>query len=241
MFAAQVPGADELSHDGMLYLAPMGSAGTPPRPVKWPKLIGKSVVYSLTAWNPMGRDAPQRRSVEPQSWLSLRPAGSPEASLSAGARLRLPQARASLGQSAGWAVLLLAWHMPHRACFRHRYEQNVEANQKLQADLVDWKGNPSPRAWWHSFGFNEKEAWREDGFSVAFAPEERQYARQYISVVKVTPWQCVCLSLCACLWAEGVCAANRPQSLRQACPSSAPAPPQGAPLAAPRGGSVLPG
>ena len=78
--------------------------------------------------------------------------------------------------------------MPHRACFRHRYEQNVEANQKLQADLVDWKGNPSPRAWWHSFGFNEKEGWREDGFSVAFAPEERQYARQHISLVKVTPW-----------------------------------------------------
>ena len=187
-FHTQVPGANELSHDGMLYLAPMGSAGTPPRPVKWPKLIGKSVVYSLTAWNPMGRDAPQRCSVEPQSWLSLRPAGSPEASLSAGARLRLPQARASLGQSAGWAVLLLARHMPHRACFRHRYEQNVEANQKLQADLVDWKGNPSPRAWWHSFGFNEKEGWREDGFSVAFAPEERQYARQHISLVKVTPW-----------------------------------------------------
>ena len=84
---------------------------------------------------------------------------------------------------------------------------------------MDWKGNPSPRAWWHSFGFNEKvnptptpipkpkpkpkpkpnpnpnpnsipnpnqEGWREEGFSVAFAPEERQYARQYISVVKVT-------------------------------------------------------
>ena len=27
---------------------------------------------------------------------------------------------------------------------------------------------------WHSFGFNEKEGWREEGFSVAFAPEERQ-------------------------------------------------------------------
>ena len=53
---------------------------------------------------------------------------------------------------------------------------------------MDWKGNPSPRAWWHSFGFNEKEGWREDGFSVAFAPEERQYARQHISLVKVTPW-----------------------------------------------------
>ena len=112
-----VPGASEISHDGMLYLAPVGSVGTPP-PVKWPKVIGKSVVYSLTAWNPMGRDAP--------------------------------------------------------------HEQNVEANRRLQADLVDWRGNPSPRAWWHSFGFNDKEGWREDGFSVAFAPEERRYARQYM-------------------------------------------------------------
>ena len=37
-------------------------------------------------------------------WLSLRPAGSPEASLSARARLRLPRAPASLGQSAGWSA-----------------------------------------------------------------------------------------------------------------------------------------
>ena len=58
-----VPGADELSHDGVLYLAPVGSAGTPPRPVKWPKLIGKSVVYSLTGWNPMGRDVSARARV----------------------------------------------------------------------------------------------------------------------------------------------------------------------------------
>ena len=113
-----VPGASDLSHGGMLYLAPVGSTSTPPPPVKWPKLIGKSVVYSLTAWNPMGRDAP--------------------------------------------------------------LEQNVEANRRLEADLVDWRGNPSPRAWWHSFGFNDKEGWREPGFSVAFAPEERLYARQYM-------------------------------------------------------------
>ena len=38
------------------------------------------------------------------SWLRLRPAGSPEASLSARARLRLPRAPASLGQSAGWSA-----------------------------------------------------------------------------------------------------------------------------------------
>eukprot|EP00964_Phaeocystis_antarctica_P141403 scaffold106435_cov72-Phaeocystis_antarctica.AAC.3 len=39
------------------------------------------------------------------SWLSLRPAGSPEASFSARACLRLPGASGSLGQSVGWAAL----------------------------------------------------------------------------------------------------------------------------------------
>ena len=95
------------------HLSPKGA----PPPVKWPKIIGKSVVYSLTGWNPMGKDAP--------------------------------------------------------------HEQNLAANQRLQQDLAEWKGmNTRPRAWWHSFGFNEKEGWREDGFSVAFAPEERRFAKQ---------------------------------------------------------------
>ena len=39
------------------------------------------------------------------TWLRPRPAGAPEASLSAGTCLRLPQASASLGHSATWAVL----------------------------------------------------------------------------------------------------------------------------------------
>ena len=68
-----VPGADELSHDGVLYLAPVGSAGTPPRPVKWPKLIGKSVVYSLTGWNPMGRDVSARARVRVRVRDRVRP------------------------------------------------------------------------------------------------------------------------------------------------------------------------
>ena len=35
MFPTQVPGANELSHDGVLYLAPVGSVGTPlfPAPI----------------------------------------------------------------------------------------------------------------------------------------------------------------------------------------------------------------
>eukprot|EP00964_Phaeocystis_antarctica_P079607 scaffold49605_cov54-Phaeocystis_antarctica.AAC.1 len=45
-------------------------------------------------------------------WLSPRPAGSPEASRSAGACLRLPQASARLGGRAG---------LPYRACFRRRH------------------------------------------------------------------------------------------------------------------------
>ena len=38
-------------------------------------------------------------------WLRLRPAGSPEASLSASSCSRLPRASVSLGQSAAWAAL----------------------------------------------------------------------------------------------------------------------------------------
>ena len=41
----------------------------------------------------------------PKRWLRLRPAGSPEAPLSAGPCLRLPGASGSLGQSAAWAAL----------------------------------------------------------------------------------------------------------------------------------------
>eukprot|EP00964_Phaeocystis_antarctica_P116782 scaffold80691_cov51-Phaeocystis_antarctica.AAC.2 len=40
------------------------------------------------------------------SWLSLRPAGSLEAALSARPCRRLPRALASLGQSAAWAALV---------------------------------------------------------------------------------------------------------------------------------------
>ena len=52
--------------------------------------------------------------------LRLRPAGSPEASLSARSCSRLPRASASLGQSAAWAALAgntgIVLHMvPHRA------------------------------------------------------------------------------------------------------------------------------
>ena len=54
------------------------------------------------------------------SWLSLRPAGAPEASLSARSYPRLPQAPASLGLSAAWRAL--ASHRPAvPGVFRHRY------------------------------------------------------------------------------------------------------------------------
>eukprot|EP00964_Phaeocystis_antarctica_P155128 scaffold124113_cov63-Phaeocystis_antarctica.AAC.8 len=50
--------------------------------------------------------APHRlRPRSKTKWLSLRPAGAPEASLGARACLRLPQAPASLGQAAPWAAL----------------------------------------------------------------------------------------------------------------------------------------
>ena len=47
------------------------------------------------------------------SWLSLRPAGSPEASLSVRSCRKPPQAPASLGQPAAWAALALS-------CIDHR-------------------------------------------------------------------------------------------------------------------------
>ena len=50
--------------------------------------------------------------VSKASWLSLRPAGAPEAAFSARACRRLPQASASLGQSAAWAALAPRPHPP---------------------------------------------------------------------------------------------------------------------------------
>ena len=51
------------------------------------------------------------------SRLRPQPAGAPEATLGARSRLTLPQAPASLSQSAAWAALA---PRPYRACFRHR-------------------------------------------------------------------------------------------------------------------------
>jgi hypothetical protein len=88
-----------------------------PPAVAWPKLFAKGVVFSLTASNPDGKDAPA------------------------------------------------AW--------------NRSANQALEADIVQMHESRhlAPRAWWRSFGFNVQEGWREDGFSLAFAKEERAFAR----------------------------------------------------------------
>jgi hypothetical protein len=55
---------------------------------------------------------------------------------------------------------------------------NREANRKLQADIASLR--PVPRAWWHSFGFSAEEGWREDGFCVAFATDERRFARAQV-------------------------------------------------------------
>ena len=51
------------------------------------------------------RAAPERGPMSKTRWCRLRPAGSPEAALSARACRRLPRASASLGQSAAWAAL----------------------------------------------------------------------------------------------------------------------------------------
>eukprot|EP00930_Biecheleria_cincta_P061151 TRINITY_DN46716_c0_g1_i1.p1 TRINITY_DN46716_c0_g1~~TRINITY_DN46716_c0_g1_i1.p1 ORF type:complete len:236 (-),score=47.10 TRINITY_DN46716_c0_g1_i1:125-832(-) len=53
-----VPGAQELqSAERVLYLAPESTAG-PHSPAVWPEIFVKGVIFSLTASNPMGKDAP---------------------------------------------------------------------------------------------------------------------------------------------------------------------------------------
>ena len=39
---------------------------------------------------------------------------------------------------------------------------------------------PPPRAWWRSFGFHEGEGWREDGYTLAFDPEDRDVGRDAV-------------------------------------------------------------
>lgn len=55
---------------------------------------------------------------------------------------------------------------------------NAAANERLQKDIDEMK--IEPRATWRSFGFNAQEGWREEGFSLAYAREERVYARQAV-------------------------------------------------------------
>ena len=58
---------------------------------------------------------------------------------------------------------------------------NREANAALEQEIGKLAaGRTAPRAWWRSFGFNIPEGWREDGFSLAFAPEERLFARNAV-------------------------------------------------------------
>ena len=111
-----VPGCQHLaSKQGVLYMAPATSKNV--ASTDWPRIFAKSVVFSLTASNPMGIDAPD--------------------------------------------------------------EWNQKANEALEADIRKMESNRglSPRAWWRSFGFNAEQQWREDGFSIAFASEERVYAK----------------------------------------------------------------
>ena len=108
-----VPNCEAISSsDGVVYLAPDANAPTQP----WPRIFAKSTIFSLTASNPMGVDAPAA--------------------------------------------------------------QNEQMNALLEKDIVELR--TEPRAWWRSFGFNAKEGWRENGFSVAYAHEERVYGRMAV-------------------------------------------------------------
>jgi len=57
---------------------------------------------------------------------------------------------------------------------------NKVANEALEDDLHAIKVPYAPRCFWRSFGFNAQEGWREEGFSVAFAREERAFARVHM-------------------------------------------------------------
>ena len=58
------------------------------------------------------------------------------------------------------------------------YATNEAQNEYLARDLT--KLRPEPRAVWQAFGFHVNEGWRENGFSVAFANEERVFGRKSI-------------------------------------------------------------
>ena len=64
-----VPGCESLTTDeGVLYMAPKADAAA--RPI--PRLVAKSTIFSLTAWNPMGKDAPYACIFCPDSPMGCR-------------------------------------------------------------------------------------------------------------------------------------------------------------------------
>jgi hypothetical protein len=71
------------------------------------------------------------------------------------------------------------------------HDENVRANAALERDIVRLYGHGGGRgkdddggnddggavpllSWWRSFGFHEREGWREDGYALAFAADERR-------------------------------------------------------------------
>lgn len=116
-----VPGAQDLqSGNRVLYLAPESTSGSQSRAV-WPEIFVKGTIFSLTASNPMGKDAPAAANRRANSKL----------------------------------------------------EEEIKLMSEGQFDIT-------PKAWWRSFGFNAHEGWREDGFSIAFANDERMSARKMV-------------------------------------------------------------
>jgi hypothetical protein len=143
-----VPGCDAISsQEGVLYLAP--ASGTP-APVEWPKLISRSVIYSLTAWNSNGQTAPDATNAAANIRL--------EADIES---LRLGVAQAEAPRPHGRA--------PPLPCLRSIATHQAPPSPRLR-----------PRAMWRSFGFNDKEGWREEGFSLAYDPAERRFARNEV-------------------------------------------------------------
>ena len=91
----------QTNHEGEAHVQSIRPAASANAPSSAPRQRQSKlwVASSLGQPRPMGRSVRGRTSKT--SWLRPRPAGSPEASLSARSRLRLLQAPASLGQPAG--------------------------------------------------------------------------------------------------------------------------------------------
>jgi len=66
-------------------------------------------------------------------------------------------------------------------------KENRAANKRLAAELASaaQTSSPAPKAWWRAFGFSRE--WREDGFVVAYTPEDAARAGDRSGTLEPSP------------------------------------------------------